>query len=365
MATNLLDLVSSALTPDTVQGLSRFLGESDSAVQSGLGMLVPAVLGGMASKAATPGGAASLFSLINGANVDTNLSASLGSLLGGGAPNSLLQTGSALLGSLFGGDKTSAIAGALSGITGMKTGGASNMLMLAIPMIIGIIKRFIGENRLDASGLASLLQGQKGFLQGKLDPRITSALGLGSPASLLAGLGDTIGGTTAAAIGTVGTGAGSAAVAGRRWWPWLLAAIAALLLLTQLPRCSTTATRTTAPPTAQPATTTAVGSLPAKVYFDTGNAEPDANGAAVIKAVADMLASNAAMKVDVIGYTDRSGDAAANEELAKNRALNVVAALTAAGVAADRIGTKPPMFVEIGATGGDDAAARRVEITAQ
>src|SRR6476469_5762181 len=51
MATNLLQLISNAVTPDTVQGLSTFLGEKDSAVQGGITTLLPVLLGGMARMA--------------------------------------------------------------------------------------------------------------------------------------------------------------------------------------------------------------------------------------------------------------------------------------------------------------------------
>ena len=49
MAVNLLDLVSRAMTPDSLQGISKFLGEDPSAVQNGMGILVPTLLGGLAS----------------------------------------------------------------------------------------------------------------------------------------------------------------------------------------------------------------------------------------------------------------------------------------------------------------------------
>ncbi|MGA8053220.1 MAG: OmpA family protein, partial [Burkholderiales bacterium] len=65
--------------------------------------------------------------------------------------------------------------------------------------------------------------------------------------------------------------------------------------------------------------------------------------------------------VVVTGYTDRTGDLASNEELARNRAKAVKDALVAAGVAETRITLAKPVFVEIGA--GKDAEARRVEIS--
>ena len=100
---------------------------------------------------------------------------------------------------------------------------------------------------------------------------------------------------------------------------------------------------------------------PAKVYFDTGKATPGAEGEATIKAVAAAAAADAGRKVNLTGYTDKTGNADANEKLARDRAVGVRDALKAAGVAEDRIGMKPPVFVEAGS--GSDAEARRVDIT--
>ena len=73
MAVNLLDLFSRSVTPDAVQGISKLLGEDPSAVKGGVAALVPVLLGAFASKASTPSGAASLFSMINSSDVDTGV----------------------------------------------------------------------------------------------------------------------------------------------------------------------------------------------------------------------------------------------------------------------------------------------------
>jgi outer membrane protein OmpA-like peptidoglycan-associated protein len=96
------------------------------------------------------------------------------------------------------------------------------------------------------------------------------------------------------------------------------------------------------------------------VYFDTGSAAINANGNATISAAANAIKQDT-MKVAVTGYTDKTGDAAKNEELAKNRAMAVRDALKAAGVAEANIEMRPPIFVEAG-TPGADAEARRVDI---
>ena len=109
--------------------------------------------------------------------------------------------------------------------------------------------------------------------------------------------------------------------------------------------------------------TLVVISLPAKVYFDVGAAAVGADGSKTIAAVADMIKKDN-LKVTITGYTDKTGDVAKNEELAKSRAAAVRDALKARGVPEANVEMKPPLFVEAGA-GGSDAEARRVEISKQ
>ena len=74
-----------------------------------------------------------------------------------------------------------------------------------------------------------------------------------------------------------------------------------------------------------------------KVLFDSGKADVPAASAGDMKAVAGFLAANADSKVQLSGYTDSTGSADVNKELAKKRAFAVRDALKAAGVAEDRI----------------------------
>jgi outer membrane protein OmpA-like peptidoglycan-associated protein len=119
------------------------------------------------------------------------------------------------------------------------------------------------------------------------------------------------------------------------------------------------------PQTAAPAPTptTATVSFPAKVYFDVGTAAVSADGLQTIAAVADIIKGDN-LKVAITGYTDKTGDVAANEELAESRTTSVRDALKSAGVAEANMEVMPPFFVEVGA-GGSDVEARRVEINKQ
>jgi cytochrome c oxidase subunit II len=100
--------------------------------------------------------------------------------------------------------------------------------------------------------------------------------------------------------------------------------------------------------------------LPASVYFETGKSALPADAASAVQAAADYAKAHPDAKLSLSGFTDTTGSAATNAELAKTRAQAVRDALKAAGVAEDRIILKKPETI----TGGADAReARRVEIS--
>jgi outer membrane protein OmpA-like peptidoglycan-associated protein len=381
MSANLLTLAQQALGGDFAKLAGQFLGESQSSTQSALTSLLPAVLGGIAQKGATPSGAAGLLSLINGANLDVN---SLGNLAGlfdgsGSGINSLLKAGtSSLVPALFG-DKSGALVNALSSASGIKGSSATNLLAMVVPLLLAFLKKFVGDKGLNASSLASLLGEQGPNLRGALDSRITGALGFASPTAFLSGLGGQAADVAKHAGAAVASGAGAAASTAAaataatksgfmRWLPWLIG-VAVLLFLWNMFSGKPAPTPAPAPapkaaaPAPAPMPAAVAVSLPAKVYFDIGSAVVGADGGKTIAAVGDMIKKDN-LKVAITGYTDKTGDAAKNEELAKARAGAVRDTLKAAGVAEANMEMKPPFFVEVGA-GGSDAEARRVEINRQ
>ncbi|HYN59883.1 MAG TPA: DUF937 domain-containing protein [Rubrivivax sp.] len=381
MNANLLTLAQDALGGDFSKLAGQFLGETPGATQSALSSLLPAVIGGIAQKGATPQGATGLMSLINGANLDVSSLGNIAGLFGGGGSgmNALLKAGtSSLVPALFG-DKAGPLVNALSSSSGIKSASATNLLAMIVPLLLTFLKKFIADKGLNANSLSSLLSSQGPNLQGALDSRMSSALGFASPAAFLGGLGGQAADTAHRAAAAVSSGAGNAAVAATaatksglwRWLPWLLGAIALIFLWnlfsgkstptpTPVPTPKAAVTAPAAPPPMPAALATG---LPAKVFFEVGAAALGADSNKTISAAADMIKKDG-LKVTVTGYTDKTGDVAKNEELAKSRATAVSDALKAAGVAAANIEMKPPMFVEVGGTGGD-AEARRVEISRQ
>ena len=129
-----------------------------------------------------------------------------------------------------------------------------------------------------------------------------------------------------------------------------------------LPAGATPATVAAAPSTETVPPAAATGStLPAKIYFATGKKDMPTEAKESLDAALAFLRAKTEVKIDITGYTDKTGDQAANLELAKERAKAVRAALVASGVAQDRINMKPPAEIT---GGGDNKEARRVEINA-
>lgn len=104
---------------------------------------------------------------------------------------------------------------------------------------------------------------------------------------------------------------------------------------------------------------TAGAALAARIYFAAGKKELPSDAKVSIDAALAFLKGKADAKVDITGFTDKTGNREANLDLAKERAKAVRAALEAAGIAKERINMKPPSETTGGA---DNKEARRVEI---
>ncbi|HEY1334136.1 MAG TPA: DUF937 domain-containing protein, partial [Myxococcaceae bacterium] len=186
MAENLVDMLQIALSRTFAGDVAKHLGESGTTTRSALGAAVPALLAGLLQHGATPAGAAELQRRVTDPQIDIGLTGNVGSWLADGPKMAgLLSQGSGLLSWLFG-SRTGAVAEAVGSASGMTIASASTLLSLAAPAVFALLKRYLSQNRLDAGGLSGLLAGQRDNLRGQMDERVGRALGVATPAALLA-----------------------------------------------------------------------------------------------------------------------------------------------------------------------------------
>jgi OmpA-OmpF porin, OOP family len=182
MSLNLLDLAKGYITNTVIEKLSGSVGESASATQSAMNGILPAVLGGVVSKATSgEGGIGSVMDMLKGANSGGDLLGSVTGMLSGNGSDysSLLSMGSGLISSLFG-DKASGIVDTISSVSGIKKESSSSLMSMAAPLLMGILGKQMSGG-MGASGLMSLLSGQTEHIQAALPAGLgglTSMLGL-------------------------------------------------------------------------------------------------------------------------------------------------------------------------------------------
>ena len=109
-----------------------------------------------------------------------------------------------------------------------------------------------------------------------------------------------------------------------------------------------------------PTAPAAAAQVVAKIYFDSGVTALPADAAAALQPVVDAAKANAAARIALSGYHDKTGNPEQNAELAKQRAFAVRDALVAAGIADTRVELRKPQETQ---GDGNDREARRVEAT--
>ena len=98
----------------------------------------------------------------------------------------------------------------------------------------------------------------------------------------------------------------------------------------------------------------------ARVYFAVNKTGLPSSSATALADVIAYLKTHDGAKATVVGFHDPRGDAAHNNDLALGRAKSVAAALTAAGIGADRVIMQKPAET---AGSGTLQEARRVEVS--
>ena len=262
--TNLIADVMKMASPALIDKASQALGINAEVIRSVIGSAVPGVLGAVVNKATMPGGINDIVSGLRQANPDVG--GSLASILGGKGASDFAAQGGSLLNAVLGQGVVGALVSAVSKNAGTSTAVGSTLLGVVGQLVMGALAKQGGN--LDAAGLMSLLNSQKGVIQAALPAGFGAALGtLGSTAGAARAAAEAVrtGQPTAAAQQVQASAGGGfvkwliplALVAGAAWY-FLSPAATPVVTETPAPAPSTEqATPATPPATteqAQPAT---------------------------------------------------------------------------------------------------------------
>lgn len=181
---NLVEGIRNSVTHDVVDKLSSTLGEAPSNVRKAIETMIPTILAGAVSEASTSSGAARILDMAKDATQGgKDLMGNLTNELHGAGIESLSHAGQGILTSLFG-DKTNNLINWFCRFAGIKPGSASTLMAMAGNLVMSGLGKQVMQNGLNASGLASLLTGQKGWLSRLLPAGIGEVPGLSSLASI-------------------------------------------------------------------------------------------------------------------------------------------------------------------------------------
>jgi outer membrane protein OmpA-like peptidoglycan-associated protein len=357
MAVNLVELVKGYLTPDILQKAGSFVGESEPATQKAMNGIVPTVIAALANQASTTSGAEKLSQMLDAGKYDGTALNNLGSLFSGGETTQKAITQGKDILSLLLGNKTEGLIDQIARFAGIRTGSASSLMALAVPLIMSVLGRQRSTIGQSPSALAALLGEQKSFLSGLLPTGIASFLGW-------------TGYETARPRET------TAYVEPKRETPsWLvpLLVLGGIVLVALAWLLNRPAPVREIPVAARPAAKMTDLQLPGGVKvsvpegsfhyslhqwlagttdttvpkrfvfdslnFETGTTKLTPESVPTVESLVVILKAYPAVAVRLEGHTDSTGDAAANKKLSLDRAIVVKEIMIKGGIADGRIGT--------------------------
>ena len=216
MATNLISVISQALSAAITTRIASALGLGESQVRKAVDAAVPALLGALISLVSKPQGAAKLHDFV--AKQEPGALSNLANVIGETGQKAFIDKGTSALNSLLGKDTALALGGALAQYSGIGESNSKSLLGLLAPAVLGVLGQEQRDQGLDTSGLARLLTSQKDTVIAALPPGFSKYFGA-------IGVLDDV--TTATGpVSREGASRGYPAREPPSVWPWLIGAVA-------------------------------------------------------------------------------------------------------------------------------------------
>ena len=366
MSSSIIDSVMGFLGPQVSGALASQMGESSETIQRGLQGGAAAMLSGLVSKADEPGFIGQIFGMLTNPTTTGALSGLISNpaaaVTGAGAASPLGDLGGKFLSLIFG-SRMGAVTDAIGQFSGLGGGKASSLLSMAAPLVLGGLSKFVRDNNASPASLIGSLKSEAPTLQGLLPSGFRSLFGGGTP--------------------SLATAVPAQAATTTNKWLWPVVILAALLLAGLWFFNRSKEPMQDAANTASSAASSAMTSLGDffktklpngvelnipqfgvenkllaflqdsskavdsttwfnfdRLTFDTGKATLQASSEEQLNNIAEILKAYPNVQLKLGGYTDNTGDPAANMALSTARAKNVMDALVAKGIDASRLASE-------------------------
>jgi OmpA-OmpF porin, OOP family len=158
MSNSVISSLTNLLDRQAINNIALRIGESEESVSRALGPTLAAILNGMATKTNDPGVLRYMFDMVSGVPASSLSTATIINLATSGAAGSpLFDFGRRLLPILFEGNQ-GAVAESIEQTSRLSSGGATRMISMAVPVMLGFLSKRVREEGLDLAGFTELLQ---------------------------------------------------------------------------------------------------------------------------------------------------------------------------------------------------------------
>jgi OmpA-OmpF porin, OOP family len=182
MSFNLMDIAKGYFTNQLVSKASSYLGESEGGISKAISAVIPSIIGGVADKASSLDGAASI-SRLAGEQHSGGILDTIGDFLSPDKGNDLMGKSTGIISSIFGNSGGSnMLTNLISSFAGVKGSTVGTLLSMAAPAVLGMIGKHKADTNMSDSGLASFMGEQKKLAMAAL-PAGFSLPGVGSATS--------------------------------------------------------------------------------------------------------------------------------------------------------------------------------------
>jgi hypothetical protein len=146
------DVMNKLSSGNHISAISKAVGGDETAVKSALGMSMPLVLGAMANHASTPGGTEMLTKTLAEAGTSNPMDNVSGLI----ANPAAAAGGSGIVNTLLG-SQVGTIQNAISQKTGLPPAAVSQVMAIAVPLIMGQVGKMFAQKKMDPGNLQGVL----------------------------------------------------------------------------------------------------------------------------------------------------------------------------------------------------------------